>query len=90
MAQGNQGELYLSALPNNQFHLRPEVSKVRRRAQLQLCSQTQAGDRAVFKEQVMHNKFNPSDCCATADFRYINSKEIGASTYEKYIFFIAG
>jgi hypothetical protein len=68
MAQGNQGELYLSTLPNNQFHLRPEVSKVRRRAQLQLCSQTQAGDKAVFKEQVMHNKFNPSDCCATADF----------------------
>jgi hypothetical protein len=35
------------------------MSKVRRRAKLQLRSQTQAGNRAVFKEQMIkdvHNK----------------------------------
>jgi hypothetical protein len=56
MAQGNQEKLHLPAMRNYQFHLRPEMPKVRRRAQLQLCSKTQAGNRTVFKEQVMQNK----------------------------------
>jgi hypothetical protein len=48
-----KAKLCLQSMPNPQFHLRPELSKVRRGAQLQLRSKTQAGERAVFEELVL-------------------------------------
>lgn len=49
-AQGSQRKLCLPTMPNHQFHLRLEMSKVRRRAYLQLRGQAPAGNRGVFEE----------------------------------------